>query len=322
MREEEKQGDLQEGQANKGLSSFQTSDNQYKQREVNKSLSEMALSAYINRSDVKEKIQSIRKNVNAMSLATETAFKTVGNFIKSLDIEGKVRQLREGAKLFQRTTIRFKEIMLEAGFPPHDFIPIMDMPRLVDIYDKKGLDYTKKVIERYFTLIVYREEILRIIQEKWENAYWLKDRKKILISAINGHLNGYYELTVPTLLAQVEGILVESILLLDEIKENERIHYSKQVNFLTTNILNDNSMFSYDEQIETIYKEIILDGFTPGQEITSFLSRHAILHGADTNYGTRVNSLKSILIFDYLFGKLDEMYLDIEKTKQEIQQRK
>jgi hypothetical protein len=293
-----------------------------KQGEGSQSFLEIALSIYINRNDIKEKIQAIRNNIHNISLAREATFKTVGNYIRSLDIEGKLRRLREGTELFQRATVRFKKIMLEAGFPPHELIPFFEIPRIVNIYDKKGLNYTKRLIERYFTLIVYREEALRVIQEEWENAHWLTNRKKILISAIDGHLNGYYELTVPTLLAQIEGILVESILLLDEIEENEQIPYHKQKNFLTTHILNDNSTLSYDKQIEAIYKKKILDRFTPGQEIRSFLSRHAILHGADTNYGTRLNSLKSILIFDYLFGKLDKMYLDIEATKQEIRKRK
>lgn len=33
--------------------------------------------------------------------------------------------------------------------------------------------------------------------------------------------------------------------------------------------------------------------------------RHAILHGGDSLYATKVNSLKCILIFDYLLERLN-----------------
>jgi len=68
-------------------------------------------------------------------------------------------------------------------------------------------------------------------------------------------------------------------------------------------LLNDTDNYSFDEAIQKYYLDIILAGFEHGTVPKSFLSRHAILHGGDTNYGNITNSLKSILLFDYLQDK-------------------
>ncbi|MFP3489612.1 hypothetical protein R0K20_18625, partial [Staphylococcus sp. SIMBA_130] len=88
-----------------------------------------------------------------------------------------------------------------------------------------------------------------------------------------------------------------------------------QKGFLARVLLNDTSAFSFDQQVEKYYVDTILAEFTRGEEIKSDLSRHAILHGADTDYGTKVNSIKTILVLDTIIEKLDEMYKDIEGSK-------
>lgn len=44
----------------------------------------------------------------------------------------------------------------------------------------------------------------------------------------------------------------------------------------------------------------IFSDFTPGQKQYDHLSRHAVIHGVDTEYGTKVNSLKAISWLGYV----------------------
>lgn len=222
------------------------------------------------------------------------------------------QQIHEALNHLKQNAVRFKAIMLEVGFPPHDSMPVLELSRIVRVYDEKGVEYTKRLIERYMTLFVYHEKILRDMQKTWQGAEWLERRVKILNTAIEGHVNGYYDLTIPTLFSQIEGILVEGMLTLD--KTDRKVNYRMQKNFLAQVILGDTDKFSFNEEIEKIYTTIVLAGFERGKPINSELSRHAILHGEDVNYGTKLNSLKTILLFDYLFKKLDELYRDIEKS--------
>lgn len=54
---------------------------------------------------------------------------------------------------------------------------------------------------------------------------------------------------------------------------------------------------------EYFKKDYIVADFKHGIAPNSYLSRHAILHGGDTSYGTIENSLKCILLFDYIQDK-------------------
>jgi hypothetical protein len=45
---------------------------------------------------------------------------------------------------------------------------------------------------------------------------------------------------------------------------------------------------------------VLLVNFAHGSSLDADLSRHAILHGADADYGTRRNAMKSIILFDYV----------------------
>ena len=50
--------------------------------------------------------------------------------------------------------------------------------------------------------------------------------------------------------------------------------------------------------------------FQWGDPLSSSLSRHAILHGGDTDYATALNSVKALLLFDFVLFGLYAMKLD------------
>lgn len=55
----------------------------------------------------------------------------------------------------------------------------------------------------------------------------------------------------------------------------------------------------YRPSVETFVRRFLFEKFRHGDPIPAF-SRHAILHGADTSYGTKDKSLRSIVWADYL----------------------
>ncbi len=242
--------------------------------------------------------------------------------LNSFDFQERLLELRVLAKEAEETTLNFKTIVVELGFPPHNFMPMYSRQRVIQLYEEKGIEYTKRFLERYMCMFVYDKETLIEMHNSWQRTEWLEKRLSIISTVIEGHLNGYYRLTVPAMLAQIEGVLVEGILKLEAVAPDEKINYKHQKSFLGQFLLGNKGSFSFDEQIEEFYLNTILVNFDRGKEVKSELSRHAILHGEDVNYGTKVNSLKGILIFDYLFDKLNEAYKDIEKSKLEIKRQK
>ncbi|SEF52227.1 hypothetical protein SAMN04487919_101460 [Bacillus sp. ok061] len=279
-----------------------------------------------------ESLERVGKTITSVLQALEPQFNKMHSFFESVGVIGQrisemlkefdvtkhLNNIRDIAQKAEKITIKFKSIMVEIGFPPHEFIPIHCMVYTVELYNEKGITYTKRFIERYMTLFTYNQKSIVSIYKSWEQAKWLEKRMPILNSAIDGHLNGYYALTIPVMLAQIEGVLVEGMLILGAVKPNSDIKYTNQKNFLKKFLLDEKGSFSYDEQIEQFYIKTILANFDRGKEIKSDLSRHAILHGEDVNYGKKINSLKAILVFDYISSKLDELYRDIEKSKQRM----
>lgn len=277
-------------------------------------------------------IQAISPVAQALSkqiLAMSSFFESIGAIgqriqetLDSFDFKERLISLREWAKEAEETTLSFKTIVVELGFPPHNFMPMYSRQRVIQLYEEKGIEYTKRFLERYMCMFVYDKETLIEMCNSWQRAEWLEKRSSIINTVIEGHLNGYYRLTVPAMLAQIEGVLVEGILKLEAVAPDEQIQYEHQKSFLGQFLLGDKGSFSFDEQIEEFYLNTVLANFDRGKEVESDLSRHAILHGEDVSYGTKINSLKGILIFDYLFDKLNDAYKDIEESKLEIKRQK
>ncbi len=263
-------------------------------------------------------IQTLSSVFNSVGAIGQRMQETLNSF----NFQERLLDLRELAKRAEETTLSFKTIVIELGFPPHDFMPIYSMRRVIQLYEEKGIEYTRRFLERYMCMFVYDKVTLIEIHDSWQQAEWLEKRLPIIDTVIEGHFNRYYMLTVPTILAQIEGVLVEGILKLEAVDPDVKIKYEHQKNFLGQFLLGSKSSFSFDEQIEEFYLKTVLANFDRGKEVGSDLSRHAILHGEDVNYGTKINSLKGILIFDYIFDKLNEAYKDIEKSKLEVKRQK
>ncbi|PFS16476.1 hypothetical protein COK55_06955 [Bacillus cereus] len=242
--------------------------------------------------------------------------------LNTFDFYDSLSNVRELAQRHEEATLKFKTIMIELGFPPHDSMPVNITGHVIRLYEEKGVEYTGRFLERYMCMFVYNKETLTEMHNSWQQVEWLEKRLPIISTVIEGHFNGYYMLTVPAILAQIEGVLVEGILKLEAVAPDEQIKFRHQKNFLGQFLLGDKGSFSFDEQIEEFYLNTVLVNFDRGKEVESDLSRHAILHGEDVNYGTKINSLKGILIFDYLFDKLNEAYKDIEESKLEVKRKK
>ncbi len=136
-------------------------------------------------------------------------------------------------------------------------------------------------------------------------------RENLLREAYAAHTQGYYALSIPVILAQAEGAYLDML--------------------ETHGIVNAAYLFTKDEWDIASVEEFIgmlplnelmfasaLRGFSTSmcKQVTErvrsssdldqlriqypngFLSRHGVLHGRDTDYGTRDNSLRSLFVLD------------------------
>jgi len=122
------------------------------------------------------------------------------------------------------------------------------------------------------------------------------NRSKILDNAFNAHRRGEYNLSIPVFLIQTDGICNELIGIQMFSRRNNKPKTS-----------------AYADQFEqSSFLSALLEPFrvclplTASEKerelltIENYLNRHEILHGAATNYGTELNSLKAISLINFV----------------------
>ncbi|WP_054956493.1 hypothetical protein [Paenibacillus dakarensis] len=200
--------------------------------------------------------------------------------------------LKEASEDFQQ----YKKIMVMLNFPPHhdmDYTNFRDMHR----FNQENDEETTKMAIEHLIIENYPDKKISEYLEQWTKIEWLKSRASILKEAIMNYLDGRYFSSISTLLPQIEGVIVERGNLTGFVSQGE-------LKRVASELLSETGKFSLDDAVKLFYLDCVLDSFQHGQIIRSPLSRHAILHGADTHYGYKLNSLRCILFFDYLISKL------------------
>jgi hypothetical protein len=207
------------------------------------------------------------------------------------------------AEQFDRTysevVAPFVEIMIEEEWPP----PAMEAPlnlrgmQVVVAARKAGASDVGRIIERLM-LMNHDRGVLEAIADSWSQRYLLKRRNPILQSALRAHLDGEYFCSVPTLLSQVEGVVVDGFGHVDWLSPQR---YSRYLESLVPDAGGQDDLVSdFRRAMRVFHKNVVLANFIHGQPVQSALSRHAILHGADVDYGKEATSLKAILLVDAL----------------------
>ena len=129
------------------------------------------------------------------------------------------------------------------------------------------------------------------------------NRSNILDNAFNAHRRGEYNLSIPVFLIQTDGICNELIGIEMFSRRNNKPKTS-----------------AYADQFEQgSFLSALLEPFrvclplTASEKerelltIENYLNRHEILHGAATNYGTELNSLKALSLINFVSTVLQKV---------------
>lgn len=144
--------------------------------------------------------------------------------------------------------------------------------------------------EDYFA--TYFEENLEEIEGRIETKF--PSRYRFIRAAFKAHRNKEYVLSIPVLLAQVDGICKDKFdqyLFRKKCKKPQTAIYARQFigNSFTSALL---SPLDTDLPISASEKK-------RGEDFTG-LNRHTVLHGESLDYDTKINSLKAISLLNYV----------------------
>ncbi len=202
---------------------------------------------------------------------------------------------------WEKAAEKYALIMIEAEWPPVLDIPSQAVHEIIEAYNEMPIDQFKTEICEAM-LDFYDERELRSKFEKWRSTDLLSRRISILTDVIEGHLEGRYNLTIPTVLTQIEGFI-------GDISEHRGRMRGKDIERYLTDLFDNRLASSPFDRVKSLIIDRIFQHFEWGDRIANSISRHAILHGAMTDYGTKGGSLKCILLFDYIvryYGKKSE----------------
>jgi len=122
---------------------------------------------------------------------------------------------------------------------------------------------------------------------QWSNSHYpfkqvLWDRVSLIEKAIDHHLAGAYEASIPIILAQIDGMSRD---------------LTGQSFFSKANsdpYIDDKTLAGMEENlpvVRSVFSEDLKESGSFG-----YVSRHGVLHGRDLGYATRVNSTKTIVL--------------------------
>jgi hypothetical protein len=229
-----------------------------------------------------------------------------------------VSEIGEAIREVADEITQFQSIIIELGYPPHKDFPISMIREIVRDYNEYGKEFVAEYIDDMMSEY-YDENYLHYVLSTWEKIEIIQDRLPILRSVIKCHNLKMYEAAIPTLLPQLEGTLAKGFNHKGKLNGYQQTVYLRSL--LVDPFEKEKLSIQFEQTLHNFYIQYILVGFKHGEEIISDVSRHAILHGGFVNYATQGNSLKLILLFDYLLDCIREISEEtIEKAKSEIQE--
>jgi hypothetical protein len=246
---------------------------------------------------------------------------TFGPFIE--EFEAKRKAFEEAARRISQIFLQgpkvFAEVqpyLLESGWYP-SFEQTLHSVRLISQWIREGNhDAIENEMVDFARSRVSEAEVS--LGQRWPQ------RQAILADAFEAHRAGKFTLSVPAMLAQADGIGCE-ILRIDKqfFSDRSKLGLGKA---LGASGPPETDLVAGD--LEQLMLEAIWSGTSLGvrtrdrderrQTDPHFgpLNRHGVMHGLDTDYHTEANSLRAVLLLDYL-AWLDSMLQKHESSKKD-----
>ena len=236
--------------------------------------------------------------------------------IDSLSAEQIFRLIRKPEAL--RTYEKFLDVFIFAlhGWFIDPQMPVTFMREAAAIlrghYDHEGEGGEDPSDEFEATLVQYFEERYQEIKSTVLRCF--SERSNLLDQAFSAHENGLYSLAIPVFIAQADGAFKErrGIPLFQNFSSKHNPGFAEILKSLKRKDF-DSHVIAWREYLPLAF-HFTTEGVIPFRKSVvggvdcskpSF-SRHAIMHGITTAYGTRENSLRYISLLGYLAWSLTD----------------
>ena len=174
------------------------------------------------------------------------------------------------------------------------FSPSLPLPLVTKIYqllEKKGIEHVRGSLTDYFSDETCKEIIQKICSEP---AF--SKRVHLIKDAFQAHCEGRYSLSIPIFLSQAEGAFSEHFQ--KPLYERKEKKYLKKI---VGSFFFQETEKAFVEGFDKLLQDVLAKSYGLKDKISEgVFGRHPILHGNSVDYGTRENSIKAILVLDYV----------------------
>lgn len=136
-----------------------------------------------------------------------------------------------------------------------------------------------------FFVEYYGVNIEKDIRRELKDAYEFKKYDEILSQIEIGYGKKLFYLVIPILFALIEGMIARAF------EHNGRMDGNQLEKYISELLDGDET-----ESLQEVINKRMFVSFEHGKDIISPISRHAILHGADINFGTEAVALRLLII--------------------------
>jgi len=192
-------------------------------------------------------------------------------------------------RTFRELSPRTRETLLLLGKHGWYLDSEMSLPELWSLKNALSKGNAKEAEE---TLIEYfdgrLEEIEKSISERFPR------RAHLIRAAFNAHRRQEYELSIPVLLAQTDGICKEAV--------NQYLFIKRSKKPSTAIYVDSIAADTYRAALLSPLAKTLPINASESQRPVGFdaLNRHTVLHGESLDYGNKINSLKAISLVNYV----------------------
>ncbi|PZU92350.1 MAG: hypothetical protein DCE90_18380 [Pseudanabaena sp.] len=235
-----------------------------------------------------------------------------GEFVKFLQNDSEIKGLKDtvdslALRVFQESqNIEIQSIFAfdrhEWVFPTSTTNLKMDLDKVKSFREEQEDQLSNIDVDFFFTDVLMDNNRVQQTLQFWESQPKISKRLPILKEALEAHIDGKFYLSVAALIPQVEGVLRDSLTAMgrnDEFNSMGREDMHKSITALRDlwklqSSKTDQAIILLNilpDAVADLYEKYVLP-------IEGKLYRHGVCHGLQTDFGSKKNSTRLILLLD------------------------
>ncbi|OHB54277.1 MAG: hypothetical protein A2173_02455 [Planctomycetes bacterium RBG_13_44_8b] len=219
-----------------------------------------------------------------LTLMTRKSLSAVSNMVMDANLSYQIAQ-----RAFEETPILTRNLL--KMWSEHGWSWDLNLPVSM-LQDYKAIDSFVWISDFDIQIADYFEERIDVIREELVSLW--PNRAKLFKQIIRAHKLRLYGVNIPTVFSQIDGMVFEKI--------GVEFFRTKKGLPATKNWVSEGNYENFRRALLYPFEYVTIVSLSKSQRkcYSDVINRHSIIHGENVNYATRINSLRSISMLNYV----------------------